>query len=69
MYRMYRMKDTLWCENCGAEILGRPVVNQRHYYCCQDCYTGLPCDCGNHMELEDERRTAAENSLETLSGI
>ena len=26
-------------------------------YCCLECFQGLPCSCGERMELEDERRS------------
>lgn len=52
---MAKVKDTLYCDGCGVEILCQPVVMGQWIYCCQDCARGLPCQCGERME-EEERR-------------
>jgi hypothetical protein len=46
----------VWCDGCGLEITWSPIVRGKRKYCCQDCASGLPCDCGARLELDDERR-------------
>lgn len=53
---MARDRDTIWCDGCGVEISWAAVVDQQLIYCCIDCQEGLPCRCGERMEMEDERR-------------
>lgn len=65
---MSRIEETIWCDGCGTEILWAPFVVGKHDYCCQDCYEGLKCDCGTRMDLEDDRRSGGETSIETLGG-
>lgn len=50
--------ELIWCENCGAEIICGGYIAHGHFYCCRDCYLGRPCECGQRMEIEDERRGA-----------
>ncbi|MGD8752750.1 MAG: hypothetical protein PVG14_15065 [Anaerolineales bacterium] len=53
---MVRFNDTLWCDGCGVEIpWGEMIIGGKHY-CCQDCFEGLPCECGERAEADDERR-------------
>lgn len=46
----------IWCENCGVEITCGGFGAHGHIYCCRLCYQGLACDCGERMEMEEERR-------------
>ena len=55
-------RDVYWCDCCGVELFWAPVVDQQFIYCCVDCQTGLPCRCGERMEMEDERRQSGESS-------
>ena len=59
---MARIEGTVFCDNCGAEITWSPVIVEKHDYCCQDCFEGRPCDCGDRMDIEDERRKEATTS-------
>jgi hypothetical protein len=49
---MPRIEDTLWCDGCGVEIFGAPVILKKKYYCCKDCANGLECNCGEKMEID-----------------
>lgn len=64
---MARDKDypeQIWCDGCGVEILWSPVIVGNRDHCCQDCADGLPCRCGERMELDERRRGhSAESSL------
>lgn len=52
-------KDSIWCKSCGVEITwGAYIVNGQHY-CCKDCFEGLPCQCAERMELDEEYRAPA----------
>ena len=59
---MSRVEGGIWCDRCGVEITWSPLVKLRpgslgkNEYCCNDCYAGLPCGCGERMEMEEERR-------------
>jgi len=53
---MSRIENTVYCDGCGVEITWSPVVHNTRDYCCQDCYQGLPCKCGERAELEEDRR-------------
>lgn len=59
---MDRNRDTVWCDGCGVEILWAPMVADERDYCCRDCSRGLACDCGEPMELEEERRNGEHES-------
>ena len=48
--------ETTWCDGCGVEITWGPVLDGNRTYCCQDCAQGIPCECGERMEMNDERR-------------
>jgi hypothetical protein len=66
---MPRIEDTIWCDNCGVEIHGVPVIKDGRYYCCEDCRDGLPCECMGCFEIEDDRRAAiATSSIVTQYG-
>ncbi len=62
---MSRTEGLIYCDNCGVEITWAPYLPQRVGrtqvrqidYCCQECFQGLFCRCGERMEMEDERRT------------
>lgn len=56
-----RDRDTIWCDGCGVEITWAPVIDEQFVYCCADCHAGLPCQCGEHMEQEDEYRGHGQN--------
>jgi hypothetical protein len=58
---MPEIEGVLYCDGCGAEIVGAPVVRDDRRYCCLDCAEGRVCDCG--LILEDDRRD--ESSLGT----
>ena len=55
-------EGVIWCDKCGVEITWSPVVkfgagaSDKRDFCCEDCYIGNPCHCGERMEMEDERR-------------
>ena len=49
---MVKIKDTLFCDGCGVEILLSPVIKGHREYCCEECAQGYECECGLHMELE-----------------
>jgi hypothetical protein len=55
---MANVENTIFCDGCGVEITCEPYLVGPQVYCCQDCAEGRPCGCGEHMELEDERRDA-----------
>jgi hypothetical protein len=62
---MSRSEGVVWCDGCGVEISWAPLVKsdsdmRRGDYCCEDCYAGIPCRCGERMELEDERREGSD---------
>ena len=58
---MSRSEDVIYCDNCGAEITWAPYlpeeaggVQARPFdYCCQACFQGLPCHCGEDRNDED----------------
>lgn len=58
-------EESIWCEGCGIEITGRPVVVTKRIYCCQDCARGIRCNCSERMEMDDSRRNAGEPSTTT----
>ncbi|OGO16444.1 MAG: hypothetical protein A2Y93_09585 [Chloroflexi bacterium RBG_13_68_17] len=54
---MAETEEILYCDRCGAEIVGAPVVQDDRQHCCLDCAEGRECDCG--LLLEDDRRGQA----------
>ncbi|MBN1148515.1 MAG: hypothetical protein JXA78_14750 [Anaerolineales bacterium] len=73
---MSRTEGVIYCDNCGVEITWAPYhppeaggAQARQFdYCCQECYQGLPCHCGERMEMEDERR-AGGGGLPSVEGM
>jgi hypothetical protein len=55
-----RNDEIIWCDGCGAEITLSPVLEDGRKYCCHDCSQGIPCDCGDHMEFDEELRLVKE---------
>jgi hypothetical protein len=55
---MPEVEGVLFCDRCGAEIVGAPVVRGTMKYCCEDCAEGRGCDCG--LILDDERRDSQD---------
>ena len=51
---MAEIDGVLFCDGCGVEIIGAPIVRDNQIYCCETCAEGLPCDCG--LIFDDERR-------------
>ena len=64
---MAHNQETIWCVNCGAEILGAPLIREGRDYCCQDCYEGRACLCGERMEPNEERRSRTVSSASEMS--
>jgi endogenous inhibitor of DNA gyrase (YacG/DUF329 family) len=52
---MTRYHDTVFCDNCGAEITWAPYLHAGKEFCCRDCAEGRLCRCGERMDWEDER--------------
>ena len=46
------IEGVLYCDGCGAEILGAPHVVGELNYCCMDCFHGISCDCGVYRDEE-----------------
>jgi hypothetical protein len=46
-------EGVVYCDGCGVEVEGAPVVKQGLRYCCITCAEGGECDCG--AEEEDQR--------------
>ena len=65
--RTLGISPQVWCDGCGAEITWSPVVREGRDYCCEDCAAGLPCRCGERMELADERR--ASGGADSVTGV
>ncbi len=57
MQKKIAPEPTVWCKGCGAEINWAPVIVDQHYFCCEDCANGLPCQCGERMEWEDDHKS------------
>jgi hypothetical protein len=49
-------EGVVYCDGCGVEVKGAPVVREGRVYCCAICAEGGECDCG---EEEDDRRAPA----------
>ena len=49
-------EGVVYCDGCGVEVKGTPVVRQGSSYCCAVCADGGECDCGQD---EEDRRTPA----------
>lgn len=50
-------EGVLFCDGCGAEIQGAPILRGDKQHCCELCAEGGECDCG--LTFEDDRRAAA----------
>lgn len=61
--------STIWCDNCGVEILWGPIVVGRRYYCCRDCFDGARCKCSERIEMEDDRRGEESSIGATAGGV
>jgi hypothetical protein len=66
---MTQSNDTIWCDGCGVEILWAPLVVDERYYCCEACLEGVPCACGERMEMADERRAPAGTPAGAETGV
>ena len=44
------IEGVLYCDGCGAEILGAPHVWKEKNYCCIDCFNGVACNCGVYRD-------------------
>lgn len=55
--------EMIWCNGCGVEISAGCVVVKSRTFCCQDCAHGIPCRCGDRMEMEDGRRDSTSASV------
>jgi hypothetical protein len=62
---MTGIEFTIWCDNCGVEILWGPIVVGKLHYCCRDCLEGLQCKCSERMEMDDDRRDEGSSAAET----
>ncbi len=51
------IEGVLFCDGCGAEIPGAPVVRGELLYCCEDCADGMECNCA--LILADEESEPA----------
>jgi len=58
---MSRVDFTIYCDGCGAEILGIPIVRSKHDFCCQDCLRGFRCECCTWDSLDDDDRRLDES--------
>ncbi len=54
--------EIVWCDGCGVEITWGPLLVGNRTHCCQDCAQGILCDCGERMEMNDERRNVGAAS-------
>ncbi|OGO10916.1 MAG: hypothetical protein A2Z66_14695 [Chloroflexi bacterium RBG_13_66_10] len=59
---MPQTDSVYFCDRCGAEIVGSPVMRGKRRHCCQDCADGQPCDCA--LILEDDRRESGDAGAE-----
>ena len=63
---MSRRESVVWCDNCGVEITWTPLVvhlggiTGPRDYCCDDCYHGFLCECGDRMENDEEYRDVSQ---------
>lgn len=55
-----RVEDTLYCDGCGVEVLGAPLIVASGQYCCQDCADGYRCDCLPEFEVKEAEAAARE---------
>ncbi len=64
---MARYGNTIWCDNCGAEITWGPIVIGRNHYCCRDCWQGYRCECVDLIEIDEDRRSPESASVSNQS--
>lgn len=57
---MVDIDGTLFCDQCGAEILLGPVIIGEMRYCCEDCAMGKKCNCVVVLDEDSRRETASE---------
>jgi len=59
---MLEGNKTILCDGCGVEITWAPLTRRAqrgttvYHYCCNECWKGLQCTCGERMELDAERK-------------
>lgn len=63
---MARVDFTIWCDGCGIEILGVPVLRGKHDFCCQSCLHGFLCECCLWDSLDDDDHRVDELITDTL---
>ena len=54
------VEGVLYCDGCGAEVNGAPVLRGQKSHCCEACAEGLECECA--LIFEEERRAAGEET-------
>lgn len=65
---MTGIEETVWCDGCGVELTWAPVVVGKHRYCCLDCQAGIPCRCGERLEIDEDRREKPASSPQPPGG-
>ena len=50
---MPSIEGVLFCDGCGAEVLGAPVGKDDRVHCCTRCAQGQDCQCA--LVLDDGR--------------
>ncbi len=60
--------EMTWCDGCGVEITWGPVLVEGRIFCCLECSKGIPCRCGERMELDEEQRAVGTTSTSTIIG-
>ena len=61
---MFHQESTIQCDGCGVEITWGPFMVGEERYCCEDCFEQRPCRCGDRLELDDERRSMRDHSID-----
>jgi hypothetical protein len=62
---MFEGTRTIHCDGCGVEITWAALVKRSRrgsaffYYCCDDCWKGRECSCGERMELDAGRKSSS----------
>ena len=65
---MTRYDEVTWCDGCGVEITWGPVFVDSRTYCCRECSQGIPCRCGERMELDEELWGVGRASTSNIIG-
>ena len=65
---MTRYDEVTWCDGCGVEITWGPMLVDRRTYCCRECSQGIPCRCGERMELDEDLRGVGRTSISNIIG-